>query len=707
MLQFKSKWNRHSIVYQLTRLILGIIILQTLLLSAILIQGGVIEQAEENSYQLFHDKVSNRKDYVRREMKNNWTNFNPYLSSIRNLMSKSDSDSKAFFQASILELIAMLRTTQATGAFILLAPEKSDQQDIPALYLRDYDPIMNSYSVDDIYMVYGPSELAKSLKIPLDQTWEYDFRVTAENEAFIKRPYESASTANQATLLGYWSKPFKLSENDVSIITYSIPFFDNSGQLRGIIGIDITLNYLSKFFPASELQARDSLGYLIAYSDANDQMVPIIMGGALQKRMIDQNQALIFSSVDSDENIYKIENNNGNETLYASVERFTLYPLNSPFENEQWYLVGMMRGAHLLAAANRIKQILWISLLLAILIGAISGILISYKFTKPIVSLARQVKESAKKFELQFKPTGLLELDELSQSVQSANRRMVESAARLTKTVDLLGLPIGAFEVNYKLGRVFVTDNFGPILMIGKEPEAFSRDCETFLAMLQAIFSFPDREETDVYLIGKGEKRWIRYKKSENAESVIGVVIDVSDEILEKKKIKRERDYDPLTLLLNRKGFQWKFDRWRESSSVKISALVMFDMDDLKRINDTYGHKWGDQYIIAAVEQLRKIAPEDHYLLGRRSGDEFVLLLHGFNEKKDIRHCLDLFYQSLEERPILYPDGQALPVSISAGLMWIESDHLSYDELLHFADEALYVAKRNKKGSYMESQTFS
>ncbi len=705
MVRYKGK--KHSIVYHLTRLILGIIILQTLLFSAILIEGGVIEQAEENTYQLFSDKVSNRKDYVQREMKANWTNFDPYLSNIAKIIPRSGSDTEDYFRGVITELIAALRTTQVTGAYVILLPEGDNVPRCPALYIRDYDPVMNAYGNDDLYMVYGPSELAKQHKIPLDQTWQYNFSITQGNSEFIKKPYEAATIASQATFLGYWSKPFKLNEADVSVIAYSIPFFDSHGELRGVFGIEITLNYLAKFFPATELQAQDSLGYLIAFSTVGENMTPIVMGGALQQRMIKKDNPLVLTPVKKDKNIYQIENHNGKEDLYAAVEKIGLYPFNTPFENEQWHLIGIMREDYLLRATSRIKNIIAISLFVAIVIGAIGGTLISFRVSKPIVSLAGQVKESEKKHELTFTPTGLTELDELSQSVQTANRLMVEAASRLTKIVDQFGLPIGAFEWNRKLGRIFMTDNFLSILNVSRSPEAFYHDQNAFFSMLHAVLNNPESDETDVFAMEGDVKRWIRYKQSENEETVIGIVMDVTDEIQEKKQIKRERDYDPLTSLLNRKGFQWEYEVWRRNADSRVSALIMFDLDNLKHINDCYGHKWGDQLILTAVEQLKTIAPPNHMLLGRRSGDEFVLLLYDYDEKKEIIQTMEAFYKALPMMPVVYPDGTALPVAISGGIMWITPLKLTYDELLHFADEALYVAKRTRKGYFVVSQAFA
>lgn len=74
--------EKNSIVFRLTALILVIIFLQTALLTFSLIGGGVLEQGKMNAYQNFHEKVSSRKNYLEREMKNRWTNLEPFALAI-------------------------------------------------------------------------------------------------------------------------------------------------------------------------------------------------------------------------------------------------------------------------------------------------------------------------------------------------------------------------------------------------------------------------------------------------------------------------------------------------------------------------------------------------------------------------------------------------------------------------------------------------
>lgn len=699
--------TQNTIVSKLTRLILGIVILQTLLIGTILITAGVIEQSEENAYQMFYDKVNKRKDYLQREMKNNWTNIDPYATNISKLLSghELDKEYSAFFSKASEELIPMLRTTQATGAFIVLIPEGGGYEEYPALYLRDYDPIMNAYSDDDIYMVYGPPELARNLKIPLDQVWGYAIEGLTKDSDFIKKPYQSAEITSKATLLGYWSKPFKLKEEDVTIVTYSMPLFNSGGELKGIIGIELTVNYLTGFMPANELQPRDSLGYLIAYGEQDEAAVkPIIMGGALQQRMIDSDQPLSLSHVDLDRNIHKINAHKGEETLFAVVDEIGLYSNNTPFKSERWFLVGIMREDYLLEHSNRIQQTLLLSLVIAVFIGAVGAFFISVQMTKPIVALVDDVKNAKQDKVLTLKNTGLLELDELSNAVVVANRRMLESATKLQKIVELTGLPMAAYEVDCQEKTIFITENFYAITDDPSEWSASIDAYESFLLFINRLKEQMEEGEADVYRLGVEPARWIRINEIKQNANILGVVMDVTNEIVEKKKIQSERDQDPLTQLLNRKGFQHAFENWRSKEPNGISALIMLDLDQLKIINDTYGHQWGDEYIIASVAHLKNMGTESHIITGRRSGDEFIVLLYDYATRASILEVIDAFYSKLNQSPIRFPDGQMKPIRLSAGVTWISGKSASYEDLLNLADEALYEAKRNHKGQYVVNQ---
>ncbi|WP_430885565.1 diguanylate cyclase [Fusibacter sp. JL216-2] len=691
------KSSKSSIVNRLTRSIVLIIVLQTIILGAILIGGGVIRQANLNAYQLFHDKVTNRKYYIETEMKNKWINFDPYLKNIKYSLEEEYSLNESITQ----ELIDVIRNTRVTGAYLMLLPSNGIEAHLPSIYLRDYDPIMNSYAYDDIYMVAGPAELAKRFNMPLDQLWRPYFNVEDGHADFLKKPYDSTMVTSRVDLLGYWSKPFNLEEGDIDVITYSIPFLNTEGDVIGIMGIEISLSYLYDFLPTNELQPQDSLGYLIAYrSNETAPLRPIVMNGALQKRMIQENEALSLDSVNPSMNLFQLTNHLGSENIYMVTEKIGLYKNNTPFENEEWFLVGIMREDHLLSYSNRIKQILWGGLLLAILIGTTGGILVSYQMTRPIVTLAEQVKRSGGRNLFEFDRTGFDELDELSSAIERAHEMSVESASRLSKIVNMTEVPIAAYEIDKESRTFSVTTNFGKII---SQDHIESVTYEAFIKALESKLIKVDGEP-DIFKVISKKDKWIRHRRSETDNMIIGAIVDVTQEFMEKKRIEHERDHDHLTNILNRKGFEWEFEAWYARAVQNTCALIMFDLDNLKSVNDQFGHEWGDKYIVTFVKSLMTIGPSDKSIVGRRSGDEFVCLLYNYDSKDAVRKILSDFYEKLSSEPLVFPNGTQRPVGVSGGLIWIEDHSLEYKTLLHKADEALYHAKASDKGMYYESQ---
>lgn len=123
--------NKKSIVYRVTSLVIILIVAQAVLLSVFLVLGGVLSQARKNAYSNFSDKVLNRKEYLLREMSTRWTNMEPYLGQITELVSDTKG-SDQFFAETSDKLISIMRSTQATGAFIILNSDKN--QEYPAIY---------------------------------------------------------------------------------------------------------------------------------------------------------------------------------------------------------------------------------------------------------------------------------------------------------------------------------------------------------------------------------------------------------------------------------------------------------------------------------------------------------------------------------------------------------------------------------------------
>ena len=173
-------------------------------------------------------------------------------------------------------------------------------------------------------------------------------------------------------------------------------------------------------------------------------------------------------------------------------------------------------------------------------------------------------------------------------------------------------------------------------------------------------------------------------------------------EALERRRIEHERDYDILTGLYNRQAFRRACEElFARPEKLGHAALVMTDLDNLKQINDTYGHDWGDQYLRQTGRCLAQSVPSGT-LCARLSGDEFLLFFYGYRSREEIRRKLEELRDALHASTSTLPNGSQLHISISAGVAWYPKDSTNYNTLKKYADFAMYQVKQSKKGEMRE-----
>ncbi len=694
------KPDRKSIVYRVTVLVIILIIAQTILLSVFLVLGGVLSQARKNAYISFSEKTENKKEYLQREM-TNWANIAPYREKIETVLYEYDDRNQAFDEISE-DLISIMRSTQATGAFVILN-QKDENQDYPAMYFRDYDSVLNDYSNKDLYMIFGPHNVANRLQIPLDQMWKYKMPLNRMPHTFFDKPLQNAALTSDSSLLGYWSPPLQLFSQDPAVIIYSEPMIVEDNKVIGVIGIEISAQHFVQFLTSADLHGKDQMSYFIGYKeDSNAEIKPILLTRAMQRQLLAIGKGFRYTKKDPEHDVYQLKNPKDNGSMYLCMEEMDLYQANTPFRGEQWYLIGMVKGSTLLNYVYKIQSILMISLFFSIIIGVIGGYMVSYRFTKPITLLAEKVRNSNMQNVVLAK-TGLTEVDELSLAIQNANASLLGSTIRMSRIIDLAELPIGAYEFRDECNYVFVTEQLLSILNISsQEMLLLKTDKQLFQNKIKELLSVPEAEEENVYLLTGARKKWVKLKQVNTDKSTIGVIIDVTDDMVEKKDIIRERDYDYLTQIYNRMALHRIGEEILQNHRRDLeTAVIMFDLDNLKNINDTYGHEWGDKYIKRTVKHLKGIC-EDHMMLGRRSGDEFVVVLYDYKTRDELRLDMEAFYQKLEINPLLLPDGSEIKVHISSGLVWVNDYEGTLEKYLAYADNALYFAKKNKKGNCCE-----
>ena len=176
--------------------------------------------------------------------------------------------------------------------------------------------------------------------------------------------------------------------------------------------------------------------------------------------------------------------------------------------------------------------------------------------------------------------------------------------------------------------------------------------------------------------------------------------------LLKKEKVDQEllrfATYDDLTGTLNRRIFTDRATNYLNSYSKKDQPIsyILFDIDNFKNINDTFGHHIGDEILKDLTLKITKQLNKDD-LFGRYGGDEFGILLPGKNVAESTK-IAEQIKQSLNEE---INDSLPVTYTISIGIITIIPEHSTQMEMLYTnCDKALYNAKHNGRISIFRGQ---
>jgi diguanylate cyclase (GGDEF)-like protein len=174
-------------------------------------------------------------------------------------------------------------------------------------------------------------------------------------------------------------------------------------------------------------------------------------------------------------------------------------------------------------------------------------------------------------------------------------------------------------------------------------------------------------------------------------EAVVFIFTDVTASRRELSDLEEIAKYDPLTGVYSRHYGMLTFNQWLENH-VEFS-LCFIDMDNLKYVNDKFGHNEGDAYILMVAEQLRAFS--DDSVLCRLGGDEFMLLARDWAAsaaEERLERLRDKLVAKNDEPDSLYNH------SMSYGVVGVtKASKLPASELLSMADEKMYFYKRAHK----------
>ncbi|RUT33399.1 GGDEF domain-containing protein [Paenibacillus zeisoli] len=157
--------------------------------------------------------------------------------------------------------------------------------------------------------------------------------------------------------------------------------------------------------------------------------------------------------------------------------------------------------------------------------------------------------------------------------------------------------------------------------------------------------------------------------------------------------------HDGLTSLLNRRTFEEKLEAYMQGirRPERRMALMFFDLDGFKQINDTYGHDVGDELLRIVAERMERLKRED-MILARLGGDEFIALMPHWESEQEIHECAKRLLTAVTE-PLIIKEVRLQPRT-SIGIALYPDHALTRVDLMKLSDIAMYRSKKKGSNNY-------
>lgn len=302
-------------------------------------------------------------------------------------------------------------------------------------------------------------------------------------------------------------------------------------------------------------------------------------------------------------------------------------------------------------------------------------------------------------------------LEKENQQLKSENARLQE---KLNVALDGNGLCL--WEQHVPSGTLTIFNmQWGK--MLGYQPNELTATVETWKSNLHpddydlAVGAFEDHlaGKTDLYQVvhrmlhKDGSDSWVsdrgrivEYDAEGKPLRMMGTHIDITQEKRYEQQLAKLANSDPLTGLLNRSAIEQAFYQLQGNSDQLnngTNALVFFDIDNFKAVNDELGHHAGDRLLINIADSLKTLCP-DEAQIGRLGGDEFVILCHASQHDDLMALCDSLLTHASPHTTLSAPQSQ---IGFSIGVCLFSGSHHRFEDIYQRADSAMYKIKKNGK----------
>ena len=724
----KSLWNIFLIPILIIVFVQGAVPFLTLIFS------GIRSNMENAVIGLDSHTVENRKVVLENDMIEQWSSVYKESDSLSSALTKVLSDhqmdmqgfmgsgkvQEEYLETVFYDMVEVLQYNSTSGIFLVLGNDgdTDSEGEYKGFWVRDSDPQTKTASRTDLLMERGSKVLSQNMSISLDTSWHTDFRFQGNGKRdaddFFYQPYITAEnyvdSRTSMKNLGYWSKPFILEDfykDNHKMITYSAPLvYDKT--VYGVLGIEVGVNDLTKFFPVKDLDSDLNAGFALVVDHGNGNYEGIAGEGALYDAVSRDGSDFVLEEP-VQENLRLVQGAAiGKQQIYGLVSNLELYSRNVPYEDTQWALCGFVTEDSVYGLISDVYE----RILGAILGSALMAVILVYFLvqyaTEPVYHLVESVRGGVKGIH-GFQESGIQELDELHKVIENltdiqmqTENQLLEEKERYRIAVESSQDAFFTYKCKEKLLEIVNSKGNDGVWDCGKHPEFLDNDSihpADKAKLVNAVKSSDGVRDVDFRLQhANGEFQWVNLSGSitfdENKERsrVVGCIHNVHQHKLLEQAQKRKQIYDSITSFYRLgSGLEVVETLCRDDPE---GVLVLLEIQQFSKIDERYGLIFGDIILEQFAGLLAKRFQEDGLNGGiyiRAGADQMLVWLPLCTTGPIVRSV-----QGLEKEFGALTDEKHLSLSLKCGIA-VTGSRNSLSEALEQTKTALTAARHGKQ----------
>ena len=710
--------------------ILLIVLIQGTLPFMTLVLSGLKSSLEDNTIQMDAHMVENNQMTLENEMNEKWRTIykesDGLAESMTSLLQEEHSGIGQFLSSKDLQrtylekvfpkLVESLQYNTCSGVFLVLANDASVEKDAEyqGFFVRDSDPQTKTASNTDLMLERGSKDLARSIDISLDNAWTTNFSFTGKNQRaaddFFYKPYLAALDYkdSQMQTLGYWSQPFILEDHYMDghkMITYSVPL-SYGGEIYGVLGVEVGIDYLNSYFSVSNLDASLNAGYGLMVEEDDGSYKVLAGKGALYDAVSRKNKTLTLQQ-DENSELCKVSGAKvGEQGICAIVKSLDLYSNNVPYTGTKWVVCGFITENSVYGLGEKVYARILQAIVFSTVLAIICIYILVKKITRPAARLRESVLGGVSGIH-NFQESGILEIDELHSVIENLTDAQEETEGQLLEEKERYRI---AVESSNDLFFTFRREEM--ILEIVNSRGSDGRwDCREHPEYLNNQSIHPDdrarvlrefrmakdhletefrvrRTKDDPYI-------WVMMNASiiqdedGGSTSVVGCVHDIQQRKLLEEAQKQQEMMDATTGFYRMTYGIKEIESEREKQAE--GYLILLDIADFSKINEQYGLIFGDLLLEQLAGYLRDSCRKYSIkkpVFVRAGADQFIVWVP---HRSDV--VIQEMLQWVQKKFAAITDEKYLLLYVRAGMAELDGQIFTEEGILR-ARKALKIAKQ-------------